>query len=76
MSDTHGNVALMHRAAEAMEARFGATLIVHLGDDYADAELLAMAGHTVHRVPGLWCPEYHDGRVPNQLLETFDGIAV
>ena len=76
MSDTHGNVALMHSVADTMVERFGAGVIFHLGDDYADAEQLVLAGHDVRLVPGLWCPEYHDGRIPKRLSEVFDGLAV
>ena len=57
MSDTHGNRSLMHAAADAM-VMAGAARIFHLGDDYQDAEELALAGHDVTVVPGLWCPEY------------------
>jgi predicted phosphodiesterase len=76
MSDTHGNSGLMHEVAEAMLRRFGAEVLFHLGDDYRDAEDLALAGYVVRRVPGLWCPEYQDSRVPKRLVETFDGVTV
>lgn len=76
MSDTHGNRSLMHQVAHAMEAQFGVQVIFHLGDDYADAEELALAGRHVRMVPGLWCPGYHDGRIPTRLLEEFNGLTV
>jgi len=76
MSDTHGNSVLMHEAACTMKDEFGADLIFHLGDDYEDAVELEMAGYEVRKVPGLWCPAYHDSRVPRHLLETVDGVAV
>ena len=37
MSDTHGNLAYMQRAANIMVRDFGAEALVHLGDDYDDA---------------------------------------
>ena len=76
MSDTHGNAALMYAAAKAMTADWGASVIFHLGDTYADAELLSCSGYDVRKVPGLWCPEYADGRVPRRRIETFDGLTV
>jgi putative phosphoesterase len=76
MSDTHGNRRLMCEVAATMEAAHGATVIFHLGDDYDDGEALARAGHTVRRVPGLWCAAYRDGRIPRRLLETLDGVTV
>ncbi|MCP4641892.1 MAG: metallophosphoesterase family protein [bacterium] len=76
LSDTHGNRDLMHRVADLMQREFGVRLFFHLGDDYADGEELATYDHSVRRVPGLWCPEYHDHRVPNCLVEQIEGITI
>ena len=73
MSDTHGNVRLMHRVADLLSQKFSAEIIIHLGDDYADAGQLEMAGYAVWAVPGLWCPEYHSYRVPKARVETVLG---
>ena len=76
MSDTHGNRTLMHDVAERMEREFGAGLLFHLGDDYADAEELRIYGHDVRMVPGLGCPEYQQsgGGAPKRLVEEVDGL--
>jgi putative phosphoesterase len=76
MSDTHGNGGLMFAAAEAMVERFGAEWVYHAGDDYRDAETLDFAGYKVRAVPGLWCPQYNDGRTPRQILDTIDGLRI
>lgn len=76
MSDTHGNGDLMFQAAVSMTRVFGAEIIFHLGDDYRDAVGLAQAGYDVRMVPGLWCPEYHNTRLPKRLVETLDGVTV
>jgi putative phosphoesterase len=76
MSDTHGNSPLMHQVAEFMVRQLGAQVLVHLGDDYPDSEELVLSGYEVRRVPGLWCSEYRDHRIPNRIIEQFDGIAV
>jgi putative phosphoesterase len=73
MSDTHGNVRLMHQVADLLIQKFAAEVIIHLGDDYADAGQLEMAGYTVWAVPGLWCPEYHSYRVQKARVETVLG---
>lgn len=76
MSDTHGNRRLMHDVANLMKAKYHVELIIHVGDDYPDAEELAMVGHTVAMVPGLWCDAYFDGRVPNRLFLTCDDVTI
>jgi putative phosphoesterase len=76
MSDTHGNLRRMHRAANLLSQEFAAEVIIHLGDDYADASELETAGHTVWAVPGLWCPEYHSYRVPRARVEEVQGNSI
>ncbi|MDZ4859070.1 MAG: YfcE family phosphodiesterase [Candidatus Hydrogenedentes bacterium] len=76
MSDTHGNLRLMHQAADQMKALHQADLIIHVGDDYADAQALAMAGHNVRMVPGLWCDAYNNPRIPNRIVVECDGITI
>ena len=76
LSDTHGNRKLMHQVADRMKVIHKVELIVHVGDDYPDAEELAAAGHSVRMVPGLWCDEYHDGRIPHRITIPCDGITI
>lgn len=76
MSDTHGNRKLMHQVADLMQGQLDVNVILHLGDDFPDAQELAMAGHPVRMVPGLWCDAYHNARIPKRLVEDFDGIKV
>lgn len=76
ISDTHGNRRMMHQVADDLRSRHKADLLVHVGDDYTDAEELAMAGYTIEMVPGLWCPEYADHRIPNTIVESVDGITI
>ncbi len=76
MSDTHGNRVVMHQVADYMKYMLKVELIYHLGDDYRDAQDLALAGHNVHMVPGLWCPEYESGHIPNFLIEQVDGLTL
>jgi putative phosphoesterase len=76
ISDTHGNRKLMHQVADWMKEKHGVDLIIHVGDDYPDAQELGLAGHTVRMVPGLWCEEYHDGRIPKRIVIPCDGITI
>jgi putative phosphoesterase len=76
MSDTHGNHALMHRVAALMTEKLGATVIIHAGDDYADAQELVLYGHDVRMVPGLWCREYNNPRIRRRIHEEFQGVAI
>ncbi len=76
ISDTHGNLKLMFRAVNVMSDELGVELFFHVGDNYDDAEALAHAGHAVRMVPGLWCPEYHNMRVPNRIAESVGGITI
>ncbi len=76
MSDTHGNRKRMHRVADQLVRDHGATLLFHLGDDYGDGEELAHAGHNVRFVPGLWCDEYRNPRIPKYLVETVEGLSI
>lgn len=76
MSDTHGNLVLMHRVAGLLLDRLHAERIYHLGDDYRDAEDLMLHGLPVRAVPGLWCDEYHHPRIAKRLVEDIDGLTL
>lgn len=75
ISDTHGNMKLAHAAADRLRAE-GAEVLLHLGDNYPDAEELGMAGHPVRMVPGLWCAQYRDHRVQKTIVDTLDGLCI
>lgn len=76
LSDSHGNLELMLEVAATMTSQQGAELIFHLGDDFADAVFLERNGYPIRKVPGLWCPEYRDTRVPKRLVEQIEGVTV
>jgi putative phosphoesterase len=76
LSDTHGNRAYMERAARRLLDTHRADTLIHLGDNYDDAEALAAWAPAVRMVPGLWCKEYRSRAVPSVLVETFAGVTV
>ena len=76
LSDTHGNRTLMVQVADRMVNELGAERLIHLGDDYDDAEMLMMMYPDVWAVPGLWCAAYRDGRTPKRIREQLDGLCI
>ena len=76
MSDTHGNTPMMFSAAHRMVEDHRADVLIHLGDDYCDGELLRGFAPRVLYVPGLWCPEYRRKTVEKGFTLVFNGISV
>jgi len=73
VSDTHGNIQGMRRLAEVLKAK-GVSTLLHVGDDYRDLKTLAQAGLEVIGVPGVYCREYRDARIPNRLVVEVNGV--
>ncbi len=73
VSDTHGNLAAMRQLAENLRER-GVATILHLGDDYRDLAFLQRQGFEVIGVPGVFCPEYADPRIPNRRILQLAGV--
>jgi len=75
MSDSHGNIEYVRKAAEyIMEAEVD--YIIHLGDDYYDARILDNLPVNVIKVPGVYEALYQDASVPNRLVEDIAGLRV
>jgi predicted phosphodiesterase len=66
----------MFQVADLMQDDLGVKLIFHLGDDYTDGQELSYGGYETRCVPGLWCPEYHEARIPNRIIEDVAGVKV
>ena len=75
MSDTHGNLPLMQRAADRMIDEFRVDAVVHLGDDLADAKQLRLRGKALYAVPGLFERAYTDGSAARRRIEQLGGIS-
>jgi putative phosphoesterase len=73
VSDSHGNARALARLAGLLKEK-GITLALHLGDDYRDAAFLASRGLEVVGVPGVYCPEYADARIPNRRRVELAGV--
>jgi len=74
MSDTHGNLDLMQRAADRMVNEFHVDAIVHLGDDCADAATMERRNTPLFAVPGMYEAAWNDGSIPHRRVEDFGGV--
>lgn len=74
MSDTHGNIPFMQRAADRMREEFEVEGIVHLGDTFADAKQLKLDGVRLFAVPGVYEAAWGDPAIPHRLIEEFGGV--
>jgi hypothetical protein len=72
LSDSHGEMEGIKKAAKLLK-EIGANLLIHLGDDSADAKVLDKYEIKVKKVPGVFETAYKDPRVPNRLIEQFEG---
>lgn len=76
MSDSHGDRRNVERAAQILVEEEGAGLLVHLGDEYADAALLETFPCRLLRVPGVNAPEYANPKIPNRLIEPVGTVRI
>ncbi|MEK9148857.1 MAG: YfcE family phosphodiesterase [Candidatus Desantisbacteria bacterium] len=75
VSDSHKNLAYLRKAIELIIEK-GAEYIIHLGDDYQDAEILSEYPIKGLRVPGVFCPEYFDKSVKNRIIEEISAVRI
>lgn len=73
VSDSHGNTQALERLASLLSGK-GIPMVLHLGDDYRDLGFLSSRGLEVIGVPGVYCPEYADARIPNRRLVELAGV--
>lgn len=72
ISDTHHNDAVIQPLMTVFRAN-GLGNVIHLGDDYPDADSFVEAGFQVLRVPGTWGPEYESPYYENRFTITERG---
>jgi len=75
VSDSHKNLTYLRKAVELI-IKEGAEYIIHLGDDYQDAEILREYPLMCFRVPGVFCPEYFNETIKNRIREEISGIKI
>ena len=70
ISDTHGNQQFND---VLMDVALSTNQVIHLGDDYKDAEVFVENNIPIIRVPGTWCHNYQDSMIDNRRFEDFHG---
>lgn len=71
VSDTHKNLDFVRQLIQQISG-LTIDLVIHLGDNYEDADLFIKAGYDLVRVPGIWTHHYEDMDIPNRLFLTLE----
>lgn len=74
-SDTHNNLPDLKNAAEKAKSA-GASVFIHLGDTYKDADVLFEYSDKVFRVPGLYEKQYADPKIQNHFFTNISGFNI
>ena len=75
VSDTHGEVDNLLKAARDLAGRWQADMLVHLGDEWEDMEgLCGLEFADTVRVPGVYCPQYRDPSISNRIISEIGGF--
>lgn len=74
-ADSHKNLEYLKTAGRILKAEH-AEEIIHLGDDYDDAEILNDLELKVTRVPGVFSSYYKDPKIPNRIVKNYNGWRV
>lgn len=73
MSDSHGNIENLKKAAEAL-TKMGAKYLIHLGDDYDDVSKVQPTSVEWIRIPGVFSDYYKDPNIVNRPVKRFENI--
>jgi len=76
LSDSHGNIEYVKKVGQYLKEKANVDLIVHLGDEYDDADVLKDLGIKILRVPGLCSSCYQDPGVPNRIVTEIEGMKI
>ncbi len=75
ISDTHGDIENLNKAVKLLASE-GVDVIIHLGDDAADIGKIKDPGVRLIAVPGVFEDAYADKKIPNRIIQRFDGVRV
>lgn len=73
VSDSHGNYENLKKAGEKMVKKHNVELIIHLGDDSPEADILKDLNVKILTVPGVYEELYKKEEIKNRLIEIFKG---
>ena len=76
VSDSHGEIENLRKAARWLIDNQNVEVIIHLGDNYDDTSVLENLGVRIVKVPGVFSGYYQDADIPNRVVETFNGRKV
>jgi hypothetical protein len=71
VSDSHGEVENLKKAAEMLVEDHKVRVIVHLGDNFDDPEVLKHLDVRIVKVPGVFSAYYQDNNILNRKVESF-----
>jgi len=72
VSDSHGEIENLRKAARWLIDNQNVEVIIHLGDNYDDTSVLENLGVRIVKVPGVFSSYYQDREIPNRIVETFN----
>ncbi len=72
VSDSHGALENIKNLSNAAREE-NVTKIIHLGDDYDDADLLIDKNISIERVPGVFSSYYTEKDIPNRKIIEIEG---
>ncbi|HID92570.1 MAG TPA: YfcE family phosphodiesterase [bacterium (Candidatus Stahlbacteria)] len=75
LSDSHGNLEYL-RETGLWLIQNGASLLVHLGDDWDDTKAVEELGIMILKVPGVFSSYYQDPSIINRRIEKLVGFQV
>lgn len=76
VGDTHGNLEYVRKVANLLVKDEKVEEVVHLGDDYRDADLIQGYKVKLTRIPGVYEDLYKNPDIPNRLIKTYNGWKV
>jgi putative phosphoesterase len=71
-SDSHGNKNNIKKVISQIQ-KIDIAFILHLGDDYDDANLFVDSGYQVLRVPGIYGEKYQNPKIENRIFFPCEG---
>jgi putative phosphoesterase len=74
LSDSHGNIPYIKKVGRYLKEKAKVDLIVHLGDEFEDADVLDELGIEIMKVPGVFSSCYQDPATPNRLIVEIEGV--
>jgi len=76
LSDSHGNTQYVKNAGQYLKDTAKVDLIVHLGDEGDDADVLKGLGIEVLKISGMFSIFYQDPALPSRIVKEIDGIKI